>query len=224
MAQTSTTKLSVKLKDIYRVLRIAYDAKESMSIMPNDIEYTHTGLTIRGIGEIPHSNPRLAFAKVLYLFKPKLGRGFTGDNVKIGLYCTIGGNGFGYVWDGQHQWPMPHLGSVNIMDNVTIHNHVNIDRGVIGDTVINKGVKIDSFVHIAHGAIIGEHTLIASHAVIGGSVRIGSSCFIGIGANIKQKVKIGDNCIIGAGAVVINDVPSGWVVAGNPAKQIRLTK
>ena len=34
-------------------------------------------------------------------------------------------------------------------------------------------------------------------------------------------VHIGDNVIIGAGSVVVKDVPSNCVVAGNPAKVIR---
>lgn len=46
-------------------------------------------------------------------------------------------------------------------------------------------------------------------------MNIGSnSCIIG-------HVTIGDNVIIGAGSIVVKDVPSNVVVAGNPAKIIR---
>ncbi|MBK7921867.1 MAG: hypothetical protein IPJ92_08285 [Veillonella sp.] len=34
-------------------------------------------------------------------------------------------------------------------------------------------------------------------------------------------VKIGDDSIIGAGSVVIHDIPSGVIVAGNPCRVIR---
>ena len=34
-------------------------------------------------------------------------------------------------------------------------------------------------------------------------------------------VRVGDECIVGSGAVVTKDVPSGSIVAGNPAKIIR---
>ena len=44
-----------------------------------------------------------------------------------------------------------------------------------------------------------------------------------IGSNtcIIGEVTIGDNVIIGAGSVVVKDVPSNVVVAGNPARIIR---
>ena len=49
-------------------------------------------------------------------------------------------------------------------------------------------------------------------------MNIGSnSCIIG-------HVTIGDNVIIGAGSIVVKDVPSNVVVAGNPAKIIRNKK
>lgn len=52
-------------------------------------------------------------------------------------------------------------------------------------------------------------------------VKIGNNCWIGGRAIICPGVTIGDNVVIGAGAVVVKDVPSNVVVAGNPAKIIR---
>jgi acetyltransferase-like isoleucine patch superfamily enzyme len=37
-----------------------------------------------------------------------------------------------------------------------------------------------------------------------------------------QKIGIGVHCVIGLGAVVLKDVPSGTVMAGNPAKLLRM--
>ena len=44
-----------------------------------------------------------------------------------------------------------------------------------------------------------------------------------IGSNtcIIGEVTIGDNVFIGAGSVVVKDVPSNVVIAGNPARIIR---
>ena len=53
-----------------------------------------------------------------------------------------------------------------------------------------------------------------------GRVRIGSDVFIGANALIMPGVDIGDRVIVGAGSVVTKSVPSGYVVAGNPAKVI----
>ncbi|WGW12168.1 acyltransferase [Saxibacter everestensis] len=52
------------------------------------------------------------------------------------------------------------------------------------------------------------------------AVSIGSDVFIGSRAIIMPGVTIGSKCVIGAGAVVTRSVPSGTVVAGNPARVI----
>ena len=52
-------------------------------------------------------------------------------------------------------------------------------------------------------------------------VTIGNSVWIGGSAVILPGVTIGDNSVVGAGAVVTRDVPSGVVVAGNPARIIK---
>ena len=49
-------------------------------------------------------------------------------------------------------------------------------------------------------------------------VVIGKKCFVGARAIILKGVTIGDGAVIGAGAVVSRDVPSGRMVAGNPAR------
>lgn len=51
-------------------------------------------------------------------------------------------------------------------------------------------------------------------------IKIGSWVFIGARSIILPGVTIGDNVVIGAGSVVTKSLPSGVVVAGNPAKYI----
>jgi UDP-3-O-[3-hydroxymyristoyl] glucosamine N-acyltransferase len=161
---------------------------------------------------------RYEFAKSLTGFRPT-------DNfhhsVIIGKHCSIGGDGFGWIrLDDGSLYKMPHCGRVIIEENVVIANNVNIDRGVIKDTILRKGCKIDSLVHIAHNCEIGENTLIVAGSVIGGSCKIGKRCFIGMNASIKNKITIGDDAIIGAGAVILNDVPNGQTWIGNPGRQL----
>ncbi|MDA8174682.1 MAG: hypothetical protein M0018_08850 [Nitrospiraceae bacterium] len=45
---------------------------------------------------------------------------------------------------------------------------------------------------------------------------------IGSGSTILCNVTIGEKAIVGAGSVVTRDVPSGAIVAGNPAKFMRM--
>jgi len=49
---------------------------------------------------------------------------------------------------------------------------------------------------------------------------IGNNVFIGVDSIILPGVVIEDNCIIGAGSVVTKSIPTGSIVAGNPAKII----
>jgi len=53
-----------------------------------------------------------------------------------------------------------------------------------------------------------------------GRIRIGSEVFIGARTILLPGVDIGDRVVIGAGSVIARSVPSGVVVAGNPARII----
>jgi acetyltransferase-like isoleucine patch superfamily enzyme len=45
---------------------------------------------------------------------------------------------------------------------------------------------------------------------------------VGVGAVILPGVRIGAGAQVGAGAVVTHDVPAGAIVAGNPARLVRM--
>lgn len=54
-------------------------------------------------------------------------------------------------------------------------------------------------------------------------VRVGRHSFVGVSALLLPGVTVGDDCIVGAASVVTRDVPSGSVVAGNPARIVGTT-
>lgn len=121
---------------------------------------------------------------------------------------------------------------VSIRDRVSVGNNCVIMMGA----VINIGAEI------------GENTMIDMNVVVGGRVFIGKGCHIGagsvlagvieppsatpvviedgvvMGANavVLEGVRIGKNSVVGAGAVVISDVPPHSVVAGVPARIIKM--
>lgn len=53
-------------------------------------------------------------------------------------------------------------------------------------------------------------------------VRVGHNVWIGYGACVLRGVDVGDNAILGTSAVVTRDVPENAVVAGVPARVIRM--
>ena len=55
----------------------------------------------------------------------------------------------------------------------------------------------------------------------GKPITIGSDVWIGGNTVICPGVKIGDDVVIGAGSVVVKDIPSGVVAAGNPCRVLR---
>lgn len=80
--------------------------------------------------------------------------------------------------------------------------------------LINSNTKIGENFIIRGGSKIGEKGA-------GEVPTIGNNVNVGINVSIVGNITIGDNVVIGAGAVVVKDVPSGAVVAGNPAKVIK---
>lgn len=65
--------------------------------------------------------------------------------------------------------------------------------------------------------------LFASDPITGrvSPIVVGRCCFVGGSSLIGPGVTVGDGSIIGAGSVVLQDVPPGCMVAGNPARVIR---
>ena len=55
----------------------------------------------------------------------------------------------------------------------------------------------------------------------GKPIHIGNDVWIGADVTINPGVSIGDNVVIGSGSVVVKDIPSGVVAAGNPCRVIR---
>ena len=99
------------------------------------------------------------------------------------------------------------------------HCHVNaIERVTIGaHSLFGPGCVIVDHNHGIQSELrIDEQTCIAK------PIRIGSDVWCGAGVVILPGVTVGDGAVVGAGAVVTRAVPPLAVVAGNPARVIRM--
>lgn len=143
-----------------------------------------------------------------------------GDRVIIHPGAVIGSDGFGYETTEDTHHKIPQTGTVQIDDDVEIGANVCIDRGRFHKTWIQKGVKIDNLVQIAHNVVIGANTLIISQAGISGSTEVGKNSIIAGQAGLVGHIALGDNVIVGAGAGVTKSFPDGSIILGQPAKPI----
>lgn len=91
--------------------------------------------------------------------------------------------------------------------------------------VIGRNCDISANVIIISGSheigLIGERS---AGKCIGKDVIIKDNVWIGFGAKILPGIIVEEGAIIGAGSVVTKNVPSNTIVAGNPAKIIRVRK
>jgi acetyltransferase-like isoleucine patch superfamily enzyme len=97
---------------------------------------------------------------------------------------------------------------------VSAFQHVSIGRECV---VADRVMMID----FDHGIVDVERP-IRLQGIYKRDLRIGHNCWIGYGACILRGVTIGDNSVVGTSAVVTRDVPANAVVAGVPARVLRM--
>jgi UDP-3-O-[3-hydroxymyristoyl] glucosamine N-acyltransferase len=129
-----------------------------------------------------------------------------GKRVRVNAGAVIGAPGFGFAEDGGRWVRIPQVGRVLIGDDVDVGANTTIDRGAIGDTVIENGVILDNLIQIAHNVHIGENTAIAGCTAIAGSVRIGRRCRIAGGVGITGHLSIADDVVVTAMSLVIKSI------------------
>ena len=140
-----------------------------------------------------------------------------GDRVRIQPGAVIGGEGFGYVHDGDVWVRVPQIGRVVIGDDVQIGANTTIDRGALEDTVIGDGVLLDNLIQVAHNVHIGAGTAIAGCAGIAGSAVIGRRCTIGGAVGIVGHITIADDVHITAMSMVSRSIHEpGTYSSGTP--------
>ncbi len=115
---------------------------------------------------------------------------------------------------------------VEIGDNAVIMMGAIINIGA----VVGEGTMIDMGAVLGGRAIVGKHCHIGAGTVLAGVVEpasatpviVDDNVMMGANAVVIEGVHVGEGAVVAAGAVVIEDVPAGAVVAGCPAKVIKM--
>lgn len=102
---------------------------------------------------------------------------------------------------------------MNIGENTVISYKAKLDK-----SINPKGIYIGNNTWVLAGATILAHDHCRSLKT---DTIIGDNCVIGINSIILPGIKVNNHSVVAAGAIVSKDVPSGCIVAGNPAKVIK---
>ena len=144
------------------------------------------------------------------------------ENCIIKSGARIGGTGFGFEMKTKQK--INHSGNVVIGKNSSIGSNTTIDRAVFDSTSVGEFSNIDNLVQIAHNVNIGNYAVIAAQVGIAGSTKIGNYVTIGGQAGISGHLKIGDNVTIAGKSGVTKNIADNSIIAGFPAKDIKLWK
>jgi acetyltransferase-like isoleucine patch superfamily enzyme len=159
------------------------------------------------------------------LFQPRLkldGLAFIGPRValEIGKHARVELGRWAWLGHGTkircHEGVVS-IGAKTVMGQectISAYQHVSIGR----ECVIADRVMLIDFDH----GVVEVDRPVRLQGIYKRDVRVGNNVWIGYGACILRGVTVGDNAIIGTSAVVTRDVPANAVVAGVPARVIRM--
>lgn len=146
------------------------------------------------------------------------------------FYCPLGNNKLRVKFmkmakEAGYKLPNFIHPSVVISPNVSIGEGVYILLGthVMPHVTIGDYVMISMGVNLAHHTILEEGVFLSTGCNFGASIIAHKYAYCGISSTIMTGLhELGEDCLIGAGAVVIKDVPEKAIMAGVPAKVLRI--
>jgi UDP-3-O-[3-hydroxymyristoyl] glucosamine N-acyltransferase len=143
------------------------------------------------------------------------------EDCVIGARCllhpgvVIGADGFGLAPHEGAWIKIEQLGAVCIGDDVEIGANTCIDRGALGDTVIEDGVKLDNLIQIGHNVRIGKHSALAGCVGVAGSATIGAHCTLAGGVGVVGHLTIADHVHVTGMSMVTRSIHKAGTYSGS---------
>ena len=146
-----------------------------------------------------------------------------GQRVTVHPGAVIGADGFGIAFATDHWEKVPQLGSVVIGDDCEIGCNTTIDRGAIGNTVLEEDVRIDNLCQIGHNVHIGAHTAMAGMSGLAGSSKVGRYCLLAGGSGVSGHIEIAERTSLAAASRAFRPIeePGTTWSAQMPAQPIK---
>jgi acetyltransferase-like isoleucine patch superfamily enzyme len=139
----------------------------------------------------------------------EIGRGAT---LRIGRWAWIGHGSKLRVHEGEVS-----IGAKTVMGQectISAFQHVSIGR----ECILADRVMLIDFDH----GVVEVDRPVRLQGIYKRDVHVGHNVWMGYGACVLRGVRIGDNSIVGTSSVVTREVPENAVVAGAPARVIRM--
>jgi UDP-3-O-[3-hydroxymyristoyl] glucosamine N-acyltransferase len=141
-----------------------------------------------------------------------------GHRVLLQNGVVIGADGFGFAKLPDGSWRKTlQAGIVVLNDDVEVQANSCVDRATIGQTRIERGVKIDDLVLVGHSSSVGEDSVLCGQSGMAGTTTVGTRCILAGQVGVAGHLTIGDGATITAQSGVPNDVPPGVLYSGYPA-------
>lgn len=147
-----------------------------------------------------------------------------GRRCRVHAGAVLGSDGFAYQPGPGGPLKVPHIGGLSVGDDVEIGANSTIDRGLLEDTVVGSGSKLDNLVQVGHNVQLGRAVILAAQVGLAGSVALGDGVLVGGQAGVADHVRLGSGARVGAQSGVGHDVAPGEAVLGTPAVPARLAK
>ncbi len=133
-------------------------------------------------------------------------------HVTVGNHCRIQSQST----LGSNTSNNPFYGRVILEDFVELASCVQVERGILGNTLIGEGTKIDNHCYISQSATIGAHNIFLAGVIFGGFTSIGSHCIIGGRTLIGDHLHITNKSMFNAYSFVHRNVEKSGQYMGFP--------
>jgi UDP-N-acetylglucosamine acyltransferase len=112
------------------------------------------------------------------------------------------------------------LGGLRVGSDTIVREHVTLNAVASenGWTTIGERCLLMAYVHVGHGAQVGDDVILVNGATLGGFVEIEHHATISAMVPVHQYSLVGAYSYVGGGYRVVKDVPPYVMAAGDPLK------